>query len=231
MQTYLIKISGESLSDNEGIASAKKINSLVKQIKEISKNNKIAIVIGGGNIWRGARNGLKISRPISDTIGMVATCINATILSESLNANGVNSKIFSPKQCAGLTNDINYSEINAWLSKKGNVVIFASGTGSPYFTTDSGAALRASEINAKWILMAKNNVDGVYDDDPHKNKHAKFYNNLNYDEIIEKNLKVMDLTALTICKENKIKIKVFNASKEDCYINAIKNKIKCSIIE
>ena len=231
MHTYLIKISGESLSDKDGIASVKKINSLVKQIKEISKNNKIAIVIGGGNIWRGARNGLNISRPISDTIGMIATCINATILSESLNSNGVNSKVFSPKQCAGLTNDINYAEINAWLSKKGNVVIFASGTGSPYFTTDSGAALRASEINAEWILMAKNNVDGVYDDDPIKNKHAKFYSNLKYDEIIKKNLKVMDLTALTICKENKIKIKVFNASKDDCYINAIKNKIKCTIIE
>ncbi len=233
MDRILIKISGESIADENAIANAAKVKDLVKQIETISAKYSVAIVIGGGNIWRGAKNsGLDIPRPISDTVGMVATTINATILAESINSySKCKAKVFAAGECYNLTNKINHNEINEWLSKKGNVIVFAGGTGNPYFTTDSGAALRAAEIKAKWIVMGKNGVDGIYSADPKKDKNAKLYSKLSYKEIIDKKLSVMDLTALTLCSENGIKIKVFNANKKNGYVDAINDKIKSTIVE
>lgn len=233
MDRVLIKISGESIANDKSIADAKQVKKLVKQIEAISKKYSVAIVIGGGNIWRGAKDsGLDIPRPISDTVGMVATTINATILAESIKSySSCNAKVFAAGDCYNLTNKINHTEINDFLNKKGNVVVFAGGTGNPYFTTDSGAALRAAEIKAKWILMGKNGVDGIYSADPKKDKNAKLYSKLSYKEIIDKKLSVMDLTALTLCSENGIKIKVFNATKDNSYVDAVNDKIKSTIVE
>lgn len=231
MERILLKISGESIANSKDLVDAKCLNEIIKQIKVLSKQYQIAIVIGGGNIWRGAKdNNLSISRNISDSIGMIATTINATILCELLNQNNVATKVFSSHACYNLTSPINYQDINLWL-QSGGVVIFSGGTGNPYFTTDTGAALRAAEINAHWIIMGKNGVDGIFSDDPKKNPGAKFFERLSYDEIIENKLKVMDTTALSICRENKIKIKVFNAAKENGYVDAINNKIKLTIVE
>lgn len=232
MDRILIKISGESISGKDCIVCNNKIKDLANQLKEISKNYSVGVVIGGGNIWRGAKDsGLDISRPVSDTIGMISTNINAIIVSEVLNSLGVKAKVFSPCKTSELTNNIDFTEINNWLNTKGNIAFFAGGTGNPFFTTDTGAALRAAEINAKWILMGKNGVDGIYSDDPKKNKNAKLFNKLSYKEVLDKQLKVMDLTALAICMENKIKIKVFNANQKDSYIKALKNEIKTTIVE
>ncbi|MGL4952077.1 MAG: UMP kinase [Mycoplasma sp.] len=233
MERILIKISGESIGNNtDGILNSERVKQLVKELKEITLTHSVSIVVGAGNIWRGAKDsGLDISRPISDNLGMVGTVINATTLCESLKSIGVNARVYSPLKVGTLTFDINHTEINDFLNIKGNVIIFAGGTGNPYFTTDSGAALRAAEIGAKWVIMGKNGVDGVYSSDPKTNPNAIRFDNLSYNEVLEKQLKVMDLTALTLCMENEIKIRVFNADLENGFLNAINNKIKSTIIQ
>lgn len=233
MERILVKISGESLAlDKQGIIDAQKLTVVATQLKSLTKKYSVSIVIGAGNIWRGAKDcGLPIARTISDSIGMVGTVINATILAEALRTQGLQVKVFSPITVGTLTRDIDFIKINGWLNQSSHIAIFAGGTGNPYFTTDSGAALRASEIGAKWILMGKNGVDGVYSDDPKKNKKAVFFPHLTYQEILAKRLQVMDLTALTICQENKIKIKVFNAQLKNGWKDAMDAKIKATIIE
>ncbi|MGL4950749.1 MAG: UMP kinase [Mycoplasma sp.] len=233
MERILIKISGESIGNNGvSILNADKVKELANELKEITKTHSVSIVVGAGNIWRGAKDsGLNIPRTISDNLGMVGTVINATTLAETLKEIGIDTRVYSPLKVGTLTFDIDHSEINQFLNAGKNIVIFAGGTGNPFFTTDSGAALRAAEIGAKWILMGKNGVDGVYSDDPKTNPKAIRFENLKYSEILEKQLKVMDLTALTLCMENGIKIRVFNANSKNGFYDAINNKIKSTIIE
>ncbi|MGL4948375.1 MAG: UMP kinase [Mycoplasma sp.] len=233
MERILLKISGESIGNGaNGILNPTKVKQLAEELKNISNEYSVSVVIGAGNIWRGGKDsGLDIPRTISDNLGMVGTVINATTIAESLKAIGINARVYSPLCVGTLTHDINHTDIKNFLNQKNNIAIFAGGTGNPFFTTDSGAALRAAEIGAKWILMGKNGVDGVYSDDPRVNPNATMFDELKYSEVLEKKLKVMDLTALTLCMENDIKIKVFNADHENGFYKALNNKIKSTVIQ
>lgn len=233
MERILVKISGESISGTKEIIDANRVQEIIEELKELSKEYSVSVVIGAGNIWRGSRDsGLNINRNISDGIGMMSTVLNATIIASALNASGEEiAKVFSPLQVGYFTAPINFNKIEKWISKKGNIAFFAGGTGNPFFTTDSGAALRAAEIKAKWIVMGKNGVDGVYSADPKTNPNATFYDKLSYREVFDKQLKIMDLTALTLCMENNIKIIIFNASQKDGIKKALKGNIKSTIVE
>ncbi len=230
----LLKLSGEALKGNNQNFDLQIINQIAKQIIELNKEKyEIAIVIGGGNIWRGALNqNFIINRVNSDYIGMLATLMNSIFLSEVLNKLKNNSTyIFSKLEMFNLTQPFNYVKINETLSEN-KIVIFAAGTGSPFFTTDTTSILRALEINADVVLMAKNAVDGVYDSDPNINKNAKFMKKISYKEIIEKNLKIIDTTAAILANENHIKTIVFNINKKNSIFNVIKNKnFKYTFIE
>ena len=177
---------------------------------------EIGIVVGGGNIFRGGQKSaeLGMDRASGDSVGMLATVMNAIAVQSALNQIGVPCRV----QSAITMNQIAEPYIRHRAIRhleKGRVVIFAAGTGNPFFTTDTAAALRASEINAEAMLMAKNGVDGVYTDDPAVNKEAKKLDNITYDDIIKNGLKVMDTAACALCKQNKIPIVVFDFKKED----------------
>lgn len=232
MERILIKISGESIGGENNILDAAKLKKVALEISKLTKQYSVSIVLGAGNIWRGAKDsGLEIARTISDGLGMTGTVINGVALAEVLNNMGLKTLVFSPWKVGTFTHDIDFRCINEWLNIEKQIAIFAGGTGNPFFTTDSGAALRAAEIGAKWIVMCKNGVDGVYSDDPKINKKAIFYDHLTYDDVFKQKLRVMDLTALTLCMENKIKIKVCNASVENGISNAMSGKNKSTIIE
>lgn len=234
MERILVKISGESISGTQEIIKSSRILEIIEELKELSKEYSVSVVIGAGNIWRGSKDtGLNIDRNISDGIGMISTVLNATVIASAINAGQDHQivKVFSPLQVGNFTMPINYSKIEKWLSKKGNIAFFAGGTGNPFFTTDSGAALRAAEIKAKWIVMGKNGVDGIYSADPKTNPNAVFYDKLSYREVFDKQLKIMDLTALTLCMENNIKIIIFNANQKNGIKKALMGNIKSTIVE
>lgn len=228
----LIKISGSSLQNPNTTDpyQLERLLDIAKQIKTLISKYEIGITIGGGNIWRG-----KIAKKVgmdqryADYIGMVATIINASLLNAQLNAIGVKSKVLSAIACPHLAEIITPSSIDNAFAEK-NVVIFAGGIGTPYFTTDTGAALRAIEIGAKIILVGKDGVDGIYDSDPRINKNAKFYPKLTFEQAIKEKLNVMDLTSFTMCNDNNIKLIIFNIDKPNAIVNAIEKKIKCSIV-
>ncbi|MFA5754993.1 MAG: UMP kinase [Candidatus Paceibacterota bacterium] len=208
----LLKLSGEVFGKDggEGVSILSYIK-VAKEIAKIKKENKIelAIVIGAGNIFRGRMVGEeKFDRVAADYMGMIGTIINGIGLKESLKEEGVDSEVYSALGVRDVVES--YSKEKAIKSlREGKIVIFAAGTGNPFFTTDSAAALRACEINCDLVLKATN-VDGVYDKDPRKDKDAKLYKKLSYSEAIEKQLNVMDITAFTLCFENKKPIIVFN---------------------
>ena len=197
------------------------VTMIANEIKKVtSEGAQVAVVVGGGNIFRGMRNSaeLGMDQASADYVGMLATVMNAVVLQSALTQIGVQCRV----QSAIAINQIAEPYIRHRAIRhleKGRVVIFAAGTGNPFFTTDTAAALRASEINAEAMLMAKNGVDGVYTDDPKTNPDAKKLENINYDEIIKNGLKVMDTAACALCKQNKIPIVVFDFKKE----NGIKN--------
>lgn len=197
------------------------VTMIANEIKKVtSEGAQVAVVVGGGNIFRGMRNSaeLGMDQASGDYVGMLATVMNAVVLQSALTQIGVQCRV----QSAIAINQIAEPYIRHRAIRhleKGRVVIFAAGTGNPFFTTDTAAALRASEINAESMLMAKNGVDGVYTDDPKTNPDAKKLENINYDEIIKNGLKVMDTAACALCKQNKIPIVVFDFKKE----NGIKN--------
>ncbi|PKM96944.1 MAG: UMP kinase [Elusimicrobia bacterium HGW-Elusimicrobia-3] len=207
----LLKLSGEALGtpgDCRSISSP----SLTYIAKEISSGLKkgihLSIVIGGGNIWRGARDGRMIDRVTSDNMGMLATIINAMALQSALEHEGVSTRVQTSIEISRLAEPFIRRRAMRHL-EKGRVVIFAGGTGNPYFTTDTAAALRAAEINADVIFKATQ-VDGVYTGDPKKDPKAKLIKDITYMEAISKGLKFMDASALTLCMENNIPILVFN---------------------
>ena len=207
----LLKLSGEALGtpgDSRSI-SPSSLTFIAKEIaKGVSKNISLAIVIGGGNIWRGARDGRMIDRVTSDNMGMLATIINSMALQSALEHEGVSTRVQTSIQISQLAEPFIRRRAMRHL-EKGRVVIFAGGTGNPYFTTDTAAALRAAEVNADAIFKATQ-VDGVYTGDPKKDPSVKLIKDITYMSAINKGLKFMDASALTLCMENNIPILVFN---------------------
>ncbi len=213
-QRILLKLSGEALSGGQvGGISADVLEAIAKEIKEISELGvEIAIVIGGGNIWRGLEASSKgMDRASADYIGMLATTINSLALQHAMEKEGVYTRVLSAIAMQQLAEPYIRRRAIRHLEKK-RIVIFAAGTGNPYFTTDTAAALRAMEIGAEVILKATR-VDGVYDKDPLKNKDAKMFKKLTYIEVLQKKLQVMDSTAISLCMDNDLKIIVLNLSK------------------
>ena len=208
----ILKLSGEAMAGSKGFGSdPETVYSLAKQIKEVTDNgSEVAIVNGVGNIWRGLSGYNKgMDRATADYMGMLATVINSLALQDSLENLGVPSRVQVAIEMRQIAEPYIRRRAVRHL-EKARVVIFAAGTGNPYFSTDTTAALRAAEIEADAILMAKKGVDGVYDSDPAKNPDAKKFESLDYIEVIQRKLSVMDSTAISLCMDNKIPIVVFN---------------------
>lgn len=227
----LIKVSGASLKGADSDFDLKKIENLAKQIKELSKNYSIGLVVGGGNIFRGnVAKDFNLDRNNADYIGMLATVMNGLLIKNIFLRNEIPTEVYSAIAMNRICEEFCIRNVKKSLDND-VVCIFVAGTGSPFFTTDSGAALRASEIGADMILMGKNGVDGVYDSDPLRNKDAKRFDKLSYNDVLTLKLKVMDQSALTLCQDNAIEILVFNIDEEDCFVKAVNNKIKTTIIK
>ena len=220
----LLKLSGEALAgeDKTGI-NIKVVGDICDKVKEISKMGvEVAIVVGGGNFWRGRRNGEQMEKTTADYMGMLATAMNALALQDALEARGV----FTRVQIAIEMREIAEPFIKRKALKhlgRGRVVIFACGTGSPFFTTDTGAALRAAEIEADAILLGKA-IDGVYSADPKIDPTAIKYDEISYAEVLQKDLKVMDSTSTALCKDNNIPLIVFGIADPENIVRAVKGE-------
>ena len=216
----LLKVSGEALAGEQkfGIDDAM-TDKVARQIKEVvDLGVEVAIVVGGGNFWRG-RSSENMDRATADYMGMLATCINALALQSALLSVGVKARVQTAIEMREIAEPYARMKAKSRLDKK-DVVIFGAGTGNPFFSTDTAAALRAAEIDAEVILLAKN-VDAVYSDDPDTNPDAVKYDELTFKEVVEKELKVMDLTAATLCKDNNIAIHVFGIAGEGNIMKAV----------
>ncbi|MBT6952854.1 MAG: UMP kinase [Flavobacteriaceae bacterium] len=224
-QRILLKLSGEALmgSLTHGIDSIQ-IDSYAKEIKKVfDLGIEIAIVIGGGNIFRGVSGASKgMDRVQADYMGMLATVINGLALQSALENNDVPTRLQTAIKIEAIAEPFIKRKATRHL-EKGRVVIFGSGTGNPFFTTDSAAVLRAIEINADVILKGTR-VDGIYDEDPEKNKEAVKFESISFDEVLKKGLKVMDTTAFTLSQENKLPIIVFDMNTPGNLMNVIKGK-------
>jgi uridylate kinase len=207
----ILKVSGEALMGEKGYGiDAVVIDSIAEEIKEVHEMGvEIAVVIGGGNIFRGlAATAIGMERASADYMGMLATVLNALALQDALEKKGIVTRVQSAIEMRALAEPYIRRRAIRHLEKR-RVVIFAAGTGNPYFSTDTAAALRAIEIGAEVILKGTK-VDGVYDSDPMLNKSAKRFDSLSYLEVLQRNLKVMDATAISLCKDNNLPILVFN---------------------
>jgi uridylate kinase len=217
MSRVLLKLSGESFADDEtnfGIESST-LTRIADEIARASNDGiEIGVVVGGGNFFRGVSESAKnMAQANADYMGMLATVINAIALKDALDKKGINTRVQSAITMTSVAEP--YIRLRAIRHlEKGRVVIFAAGTGNPYFTTDTAASLRAAEIEAQ-IVLKSTRVDGVYDKDPEKDSNAKFLNELSYKEVLDKKLSVMDLTAITLCEENSMPIRVFNGTVEE----------------
>lgn len=224
-QRILLKLSGEALMGkfDYGI-DPEVITRIATEISHVYQLGvQIAVVIGGGNIFRGA--GLAqggMDRVTADHMGMLATVMNCLALQDALEGMDVYCRVMSAIKINQVCEDYTHRRAVRHL-EKGRVVVFAAGTGNPYFTTDSAASLRASEINAD-IMLKSTKVDGVYDDDPHKNPNAKMYDKIKYDDAINKKLAVMDATALVLCRDNNIPLRVFNLFNEGDLVKIIEGE-------
>lgn len=227
----LLKLSGEALAGAEkhGI-DPDVVGAICDQVKTIVEMGvEVSIVVGGGNFWRGAKNGHKMERTTADYMGMLATAINGLALQDALESRG----IFTRLQTAIEMREIAEPYIKRKAAKhlsKGRVVIFACGTGNPYFTTDTAAALRAAETESEVILLAKT-IDGVYSADPKIDKTAVKYDEITYLDILNKDLKVMDSTATSLCRDNKIPILVFAISEPENIVKAVKGEKVGTIVK
>lgn len=219
----LLKLSGEALAGDKktGFDEAVCIN-VAKQVKElVDQGVQVGIVIGGGNFWRG-RTSETIDRTKADQIGMLATIMNCIYVSEIFRYIGMNTQILTPFECGTMTKLFSKDRANKYFNK-GMVVFFAGGTGHPYFSTDTGIVLRAIELEADVILLAKA-IDGVYDSDPKTNPKATKYNTVTIQEVLDKQLKVIDLTASIMCMENKMPMLVFGLNEENSIVNTVSGK-------
>ena len=210
----LIKLSGEALAGEKGFGlDEATLSSIAKTIKEcVDMGVQIAVVVGGGNFWRG-RTGENMERTLADHMGMLATVINSLALYDAFERHGVTTRVQTAIEMRQIAEPYVRGRAIRHL-EKGRVVIFGCGTGNPFFSTDTTAALRAAEIDAEAILLAKK-VDGVYDSDPAKNPDAKKFDSISYIEVLNKGLGVMDTTATSLCMDNKMPIRVFGLSDPD----------------
>ena len=232
MKRYLLKLSGEALIGkyDYGI-DPDVVSEISSNIVEVSKTeNQLAVVVGGGNIFRGA--GLAeagLDRVTGDNIGMLATVINSLALQDAIEKLDTQCRVMSAVRINQISEDYIRRRAIRHLEKN-RIVIFAAGTGNPFFTTDTAASLRAIEINADMVLKATK-VDGVYDKDPLKHKDAKLYEELTYNEVLNKELKVMDTTAVVLCKENNIPLRVFNMLKKGALMSIINGEKTGTVIK
>ncbi|MCI9388406.1 MAG: UMP kinase [Lachnospiraceae bacterium] len=224
MERVLLKLSGEALAGekktgfDEGIVAE-----VARQIKKVTDGGvQVGVVIGGGNFWRG-RSGGAIDRTKADQIGMMATVMNAIYVSEMCRHTGLETEVFTPFACGAFTKLFSKDEAVRCL-EAGKVTFFAGGTGHPYFSTDTTAVLRAVEIGAEAILLAKA-VDGVYDSDPKENPDAVRYDEIHIQEVIHKQLAVVDLTASIMCMENRMPMLVFGLNEKDSIIHTAQGKL------
>ena len=215
----IIKLSGEALAGEKGNGIDEKIlDSVVDQIIDVKNLGvEIGIIVGGGNFWRG-RQGREMDRTTADHMGMLATVINALAIQDALERKGVPTRVQTALTITRVAEPYILRKAMSHLNK-GRVVIFACGTGNPYFTTDTAAALRAAEIDAEVLLLAKN-VDGIYDSDPKLNPNAKKLESITYKEFIAQGLKAMDTTAVTICMDNKTPIFAFALNEKNAIVRA-----------
>ncbi|MFC3813008.1 UMP kinase [Lacihabitans lacunae] len=212
----LLKLSGEALNggDKSEIINSDILEQYAKEIKAVvDLGCEVAIVIGGGNIFRGASQKSGIDRSQGDYMGMLATVINGMAIQSALDSAGLSTRLLSAIKMEQIAEPFIRRRAIRHL-EKGRVVIFGAGTGNPYFSTDSGGALRAVEIGAD-VLLKGTNVDGVYSDDPRKNAAATKFEEISFGDVIRKGLKVMDMTAFTLCEENKLPIIVFDMNQEN----------------
>lgn len=216
----VIKLSGEALAGEKGFGIDETVVAyVVDQIKKVyDLGVEIGIVIGGGNFWRG-RQALKMERSSADHMGMLATVMNSLAMQDALEAAGIPCRVQTALTITRIAEPYILRKALRHF-EKGRVVIFACGTGNPFFSTDTGAALRSAEINADVLLLAKN-VDGVYDSDPKKNPNAKKYDELSYMQVVQDGLQAMDVTAITLCMENNIPIIAFALKEKDSMVKAI----------
>lgn len=223
MKRILLKLSGEALAgDRKTGFDEPTVTAVAKQVKEIVDSGvQVGIVIGGGNFWRG-RSSESIDRTKADQIGMLATIMNCIYVSEIFRSVGMLTSVLTPFECGSFTKLFSKDRANKYFGKN-MVVFFAGGTGHPYFSTDTGVVLRAVEVDADVILLAKA-VDGVYDDDPRTNPAARKYDEVSIDEVIEKNLQVVDMTASILARDNKMPMWVFGLNEKDSIVNALRGQ-------
>ena len=220
MSRYLLKLSGEALAGDKktGLDEATTLMG-ARQVKQlVDKGEQIAIVIGGGNFWRG-RTSQNMDRTKADQIGMLATIMNCIYVSEMFRSVGMKTQVFTPFEVGTFTQPFSKDAALECL-EAGKVIFFAGGTGHPYFSTDTTTILRAVEVEVDEILLAKN-IDGVYDSDPMVNPNAKKFDSLSINEVVEKQLRVIDLTASIMCMENKMPMRIFGLKGEDSIVNAL----------
>lgn len=219
MKRVLLKLSGEALAGDKktGFDEAT-VTAVAAQVKTlVDEGIQVAVVIGGGNFWRG-RSSKNIDRTKADQIGMLATVMNCIYTSEIFRSQGMKTAVLTPFECGTFTKPFSKDRVNKYFAHN-MVVFFAGGTGHPYFSTDTTTVLRAIEIDAEMILLAKA-VDGVYDSDPKTNPDAKRYDTVHIQEVIDKKLAVVDLTASILCMENKMPMLVFGLNEENSIVNA-----------
>lgn len=223
MKRVLLKLSGEALAGEKktGFDEATVVG-VAKQVKAlVDEGIEVGIVIGGGNFWRG-RSSENMDRTKADQIGMLATVMNCIYVSEIFRSQGMMTAVLTPFVCGSFTKEFSKDRANKYFSH-GMVVFFAGGTGHPYFSTDTTTVLRAVEIEAETILLAKA-VDGVYDSDPKTNPDAKKYDEVHIQEVIDKKLAVVDMTASIMCMENKMPMLVFGLNEENSIVNTAHGK-------
>lgn len=219
----LLKLSGEALAgQNKTGVDVDTVGKICDKIKEVVEMGvEVGIVVGGGNFWRG-RNGHQMERATADYMGMLATAMNGLALQDALETRGVHSRVQTAIEMREIAEPFIIRKSEKHL-KKGRVVIFACGTGHPYFTTDTAAVLRATEINADIILLGKA-IDAVYSADPKIDKNAQRYERISYSEVLEKDLKVMDSTATALCRDNDIPLLVFGIADPENIVRAVKGE-------
>ncbi|MCI9662941.1 MAG: UMP kinase [Lachnospiraceae bacterium] len=223
MQRILLKLSGEALAGEKKTGfDEETVRGVALQVKQLTDEGiQVGIVTGGGNFWRG-RSSESIDRTKADQIGMLATVMNCIYVSEIFRSVGMRTAVLTPFTCGSFTSLFSKDRANKYFDE-GTVVFFAGGTGHPYFSTDTGVVLRAIEVEADVILLAKS-IDGVYDSDPKLNPDAQKYDELTIDEVVAQDLQVVDMTASILARDNKMPMWVFGLNEENSIVNAVKGK-------
>ena len=229
MKRIMLKLSGEALAGEKKTGfDEETVRGVALQVKKlVDAGTEVGIVIGGGNFWRG-RTSENIDRTKADQIGMLATVMNCIYVSEIFRSTGMKTNILTPFEVGSFTKLFSKDRANKYFAD-GQVVFFAGGTGHPYFSTDTGVVLRAVEVEAEVILLAKA-VDGVYDSDPRVNPNAKKYDEVSIDEVIAKNLQVMDMTASILARDNHMPMWVFGLNEENSIVNTVQGKFNGTVV-